>query len=283
MRIEQFSKRDIPALTAHSQTIGWYQSADWEDFIGTGDVLGHRQDSGEIVSSAYLGRFADRLGWIGAFIVNPRFQGKGLGKALIGACVARHGQGGATLGLVATEEGKSMYQKSGFAEIGSTYKLVAEEGFRLPGGDVPDGLAIREAVSAADMATVARLDLAAVGYDRVRLLNVRLKRAVKTFVAADAAGAIIGFISGAPDSQRLILGPLVAPDADCALSLITRLSRHWNGCMRIDVPCRQPALIRTLLERGFLQERVCPVMTYGRRPLPAESSRYFALVGQAFG
>ena len=206
-----------------------------------------------------------------------------MGKALIEECVARHGRGGVTLGLVATEEGKPLYEKSGFAEIGSTYKLVTEEGFKLPGVDVPDGRVVRAAASAADFAAVARLDLEAVGFDRARLLNVRLKRAVKTIVAADAAGTIIGFISGAPDSQRLILGPLVAPDADCALGLIARLSRHWNGCMRIDVPHRQTELIRALLQRGFQQERVCPVMTYGRRPLPAESSRYFALVGQAFG
>jgi GNAT superfamily N-acetyltransferase len=283
MPLERFSERDIAALTAHSKTIGWYEAADWEDFIGTGEVFGHRLASGEIVSSAYLGRFGGGIGWIGAFIVNPRLQGKGLGKTLLERCLSEHGCGGAALGLVSTEEGKPLYHKSGFVDIGSTCKLVSETGFKLPDRAAPAGYVIREAAIESDRAAILRLDLEAVGFDRARLLDVRIGRAIKAFVSADAAGAIVGFISGALDSQRLILGPLIAPNTDLALSLITRLSRHWNGCMRIDIPHWQPDLVRALLKHGFRRERVCPIMTYERKPLPATSSHYFSLVGQAFG
>jgi GNAT superfamily N-acetyltransferase len=281
--IVQFSARDIPGLTVHSKTIGWYETADWEDFMGTGEVFGHRLDSGEIVSSAYLARYGDSLGWIGAFIVNPRFQGKGLGKTLIERCVDKHGSSGPTLGLVSTEEGRPLYQKSGFEDVGSTYKLVSEAGFCLPDRPVSGTYVIREAATATDRAAILRLDFETVGVDRAKLLDVRMRRAIKNLVATGPGGEIVGFISGALDSRRLILGPLISPDMELALGLISRLSHHWNGCMRIDIPHWQPDLVRVLLTQGFRQERICPIMTYQRRPLPAASSRYLAFVGQAFG
>ncbi len=281
--VVRFTDQDVAALTVHSQRIGWYESSDWEDFITTGSVFGHRTELGEILSSAYLIEHGASLGWIGAFIVSPEQQGKGLGKALIRRCIEEHAAAGSPLGLVSTEEGKSLYGKFGFEEVGSTSKLVTEAGFKMADCAPRQGCVVREAAGQADLDAICRLDLAAVGADRAVLLDARMKRAVKNLVALDAAGRISGFIGGALDSQRLILGPLVAPDSDTALALISRLSRCWDGCMRIDVPHWQTGLTTALLARGFQLERVCPVMTLGKHSLPATSERYFALAGQAFG
>lgn len=110
----------------------------------------------------------------------------------------------------------------------------------------------------------------------------RARNAVANLVATGSRGELGGFILGAAEPDRLILGPVVAVNDAVALGLIAQLSQHWNRCMRIDVRSSRQALIRSLLAAGFSLERICPVMTYQARHL-GFSDRYKALVSQAFG
>src|SRR5688572_11711582 len=97
--VERFSLRDVERLASHSQAIGWYGVSDWRTFLETGVALGH-VDGDAILSSAYVSSHPGGLGWLGAFIVRPDMQGKGLGRELVAACIAA--QRPARLGLVTT-------------------------------------------------------------------------------------------------------------------------------------------------------------------------------------
>jgi hypothetical protein len=100
--------------------------------------------------------------------------------------------------------------------------------------------------------------------------------------SGSGSGLFQGYVFGALDVDRVILGPVVAPDAAAALSLITAMTASSNERTRIDVLEGAEELVAALRSLGFARERVCPLMTFGGRPL-GYSREYFALVAQAFG
>ncbi len=276
MKIEYFASPEIKPLAQHSHTLGWYSEEDWECFLRTGVVFGHRLQSNEIVSSAYLSNFEDRIGWLGAVIVNSRFQGKKLGRDLIQKAISIAPDNDFVLALIATERGKKMYEQAGFVEVGNTHKFVA---------NVPQCAAADDAVrnlETKDFDRVLALDKQAIGYSRAKLLRQRLSKATSAFVFESTGGEVTGFVVVSRDGERNSLGPLVAPDLAVAVALV-RAAVAGGGSYRLDVPHWQSELIKALGPLGFDLERICPLMTLKGKALPRAADTYFVIMAQALG
>src|SRR5215472_18859193 len=85
--IRRFGPPDAEALVRHAASVGYrYAAEDWMSFFNTGVVIGHA-DGTEIVSSAAVSKLGGSLGWLGAFIVNPVWKGRGLGRSLLAECL----------------------------------------------------------------------------------------------------------------------------------------------------------------------------------------------------
>lgn len=166
--------------------------------------------NGEIVGTG-VATANGPVGWVGTIFVAPDRRGHGLGRALTQAVVdALEAAGCRTLVLVATEQGRPMYERMGF-EVQTTYRTLEAPG--LPSAGPPDDR-IRP-FRPSDLAAMADLDRAATGEVRRHLLEAfATEESARCLVRPD--GALGGFVVRAPWGG----GATVAPDADDAIAIL---------------------------------------------------------------
>jgi ribosomal protein S18 acetylase RimI-like enzyme len=167
------------------------------------------EDGGQIAGTA-VGTVNGPAGWVGAVYVDPASRGRGLGARLTDAVIdGLEGAGCRSIVLVATAEGRRIYERRGFVEE-TRYRTVEADGTAAP----PDP-AIRP-FRAEDLDAMLVLDRHATGEDRGHLL-----RAFATPTSArcleDGAGALLGFVVRAPWGG----GATVAPNPRDAMRILS--------------------------------------------------------------
>ncbi|MGR6339975.1 GNAT family N-acetyltransferase [Priestia megaterium] len=110
--IERFSEKDIKDLLVLSKLEKWdYSEADLHTIFSSGDVFGHRNEKGNIVSSVAVVLYKNQSAFIGMVIVRRDYRKQGLAWQLMKHCLQ-------TLCpevnayLIATKEGEHLYKKS---------------------------------------------------------------------------------------------------------------------------------------------------------------------------
>jgi GNAT superfamily N-acetyltransferase len=212
--IRSMTRADLEPSVAAVLAGGWGDRRAWFEF-----ALGHPAcdplvavDDGVIVGTG-AGTRNGVAGWVGTIFVVPERRRAGLGTALTeAACERLEAAGCRTLLLVASDEGRPVYERLGFVED-AWYRILEAPGTGAPGGgsaeqtrvvDGPPPVAAGGALGAAirrflpaDVPEAAGLDAAATGEDRGHLLaafaTVRGGLALR---AAD--GALRGFVVRAP-------------------------------------------------------------------------------------
>lgn len=174
-----------------------------------------------------IGTVNGPAGWVATIFVDPERRGRGLGRSLTQAVIDRlEAAGCRTLVLVATDEGRRLYERMGF-EVDSRYHVL-----EVPGLDpgAPGTVAVApwdghvRAFEAGDLESIAALDRAATGEDRRHALArfaapesakvaIRSDDGLDGFVvrAAWGGGATIARTPGAAlailDARRRAAGP----------------------------------------------------------------------------
>jgi hypothetical protein len=181
--------------------------------------------------------------------------------------------------LVATNEGKPLYEKLCFRTVATVHKLVTKkaESIRIPSPP----LEVKE-IDPINIDPILALDVAAFGDRRTMFLKNRITHASFGYVLYNSSDHVIGFALGIRNGDQLIVGPVAAWDQEAAAVLIGQLLRRHSGPARIDIPSGHQNLIRLLTTAGFEIVRIPPVMTTGGTPLPSRQ-HLFALASQAFG
>src|SRR5262249_40020903 len=152
---------------------------------------------------------------IGTIFIAPERRGRGLGRALTQEVIDRLESAGCrSLVLVATTEGRRLYERMGF-ELQSHYHVLQAIG--LPPSDAADGV---RAFEANDLAGIERLDRAGTGEDRAHAIR-RFASAETTRVATGEDGKVEGYVLRAPWGG----GATVAPTPDAALRILTARRR----------------------------------------------------------
>jgi predicted N-acetyltransferase YhbS len=214
---------------------------------GTQMFVGCRD--GRVVAVAGCVRFG-RTGWLGNVAVDDDFRGQGLGTVISQTAVDRLQQAGAeTVLLTATEVGKPIYERLGFADEGVSYGIWEQR--RPPILACERSAAIRPG----EIDEAIRQDAGATGEDRRRYLApfadrawvpagpgqagywVALPWGGGPVIAANAASArplIVEMIRTSPGS-RLAFPELNADGAALAVSLGFHLARRVRR-MRIGPP-----------------------------------------------
>ncbi len=68
--IHSLTENDLPALLELSQEVGWEHTLqDWQALLRAGCAFGHRNKTGQPVSSLVLTDFGPRMGALGMLIV----------------------------------------------------------------------------------------------------------------------------------------------------------------------------------------------------------------------
>ena len=166
------------------------------------------------------------VGWVGTIFVDAERRGAGLGTALTErTCDALEAAGCRTLALVATEQGRPLYERMGFTVV-DWYVTVERE--------APDPAAGAGAAAAdrdlavfgpADVREAASLDRAATGEDREHLLAA-FASIPGGLALRDTAGALRGFVVRAPWGGGATIAPGIA---HARLLLSARLAAAQPG------------------------------------------------------
>ncbi len=273
---------DIPALLSLTEALEWtFTDADFRTMLVAGRLIGWR-DAGRLDGVAGIFDFKTYAS-IGAVMIAPERQRMGLGEKIMRALHAQHPPA-QPLVLIATPEGKPLYEKLGYRVTGSVHRLLAAAN---PDRDLrpPSVLCVRSLRPTHDTLSVLQLDRAATGGDRSALLIARLQQAEMGAVSCNAMGMPSGFVYSVRQRNQLILGPLVAPDDDVALELVQAIlsTTDLDATLRIDIPHTHQSLLEPLGKLGFVEQDQANIMTWGANESPGYTPQLYALTAQAYG
>lgn len=229
---------------------------------------------GEIVGTG-VGTVNGPVGWVGTIFVASDRRGYGIGMALTQTVVdALDAAGCRTLVLVATEQGRPMYERIGF-EVQTMYRTLEAPG--LP-EDGPVDDRIRRFVRG-DLDAMAALDRAATGEDRRHLLEAFATReSARCLVRAD--GSLGGFVVRAPWGG----GATVAPMVDDAVAILEarRRAAGPERRVRVGVLAENETGHRRLAALGWTDAWSAPRLIRGA-PLAWEPTALWGQFNHALG
>lgn len=272
---------DIPGLIELSAAVGWdYDKDEIQTIMSSGKVYGHKNKEGEIVSSAAIIPYGSSLASIGMVIVHQNYRGKGLGRKVTQKCLDSVSDD-TTVMLIATDEGKTMYESMGFCSIDCVHKYLCDNYLSIE-PDYNSDMEITP-INEENLPQIERLDKNAFGEERKTFLIHRIKQAKDALVVKDSNGTIIGFGLSILGPINLILGPIVAPNDHIASLLIDKLANNHQGKLRIDIPSGNGSFMSHLEKYGFSKVRQPPIMIKNSKHLPSRNKTLYGIAAQIFG
>jgi len=199
---------------------------------------------GEVVGTG-VGTANGPVGWLATIWVAADRRRQGLGRAITQELLDRLADAGCrTFVLVATEEGRRLYEAMGF-ELQARYEIL-----EAPGAPAADDFAETghvRAFAATDLGSVLDLDRRSTGEDR--------RHVIEPFVSPSSArvlevgGEIRGFVIRAPWGG----GATIAVDQGAALELLTarRQSSGPSGRVRVGLLDGNVAGLEELAAGGY--------------------------------
>jgi len=228
---------------------------------------------GAIVATG-VGTANGPVGWIGTIFIAPDRRGRGLGRAITQAIIDRLESAGCrSLALVATADGRRLYERMGF-EVQSRYHVLQAIG--LPPSAEPDGVRPFEA---GDLAAIERLDRAGTGEDRGHAIR-RFATADTTRVTTGDDGRLDGYVLRAPWGG----GATIARTPDAALRILTarRRAAGPEGRIRLGILDENADGLARLMEVGLRLTWSAPRMARGE-PLVWRPSWIWGQFNHAMG
>ncbi|MEA5365893.1 GNAT family N-acetyltransferase [Amycolatopsis sp., V23-08] len=252
---------DLPACSDLGESRSWpSEPPKWRLLHEIGHVFGVDAPDGDgLAATAVLVSF-DRVASISMVLVAPRFERRGLGRAITRHAV--NAAGDQVVYLHASKFGRPLYESMGFEVDGGCQGHAGT--FADDGGP---------GASPGSLSDVFALDLRAQGVDRRRLLE----RLGTPFVVDG------GFAFGVDIGHVTVIGPVVATTGDQAKALIRGVARTASGEVRVDPDFRFPALTAWVRERGLVPAAPAPRLVLGGRALPGDAAMRFAPFTRAVG
>jgi len=280
VHIRTLSPADVPLAIRLKDTAGWNQvPADWEAYrqIEPGGCF-VAEWGGRAVATATAVPYQGRFGWIGMVLVDPEARQRGIATRLVHHAIEYLESAGCRCQkLDATEAGARVYEKMGF-----TVEYEVQRWLGRGRGGAPARAGI-SGLNATHLAALERLDAAAFGASRRRLLEWYVDNPAPRFLAGDPAEPA-GYVTGRPGSGAWQMGPLVAGDADTAEQLaISFLAGLPDAPVIADVPAVNSEAVRRLEQLGFTRRRVLQRMYRGENAWPGRPPLPFYLAGFEYG
>jgi GNAT superfamily N-acetyltransferase len=255
--LRAMSPADVEPATEMILRNDWGVRRDWLEFATShADCFPVIAEADGTVVATGVGTANGAVGWIGTIFVEPAWRGRGLGRSITQSIIGRlDGAGCRALALVATSEGRQLYERMGF-EVQTQYRILQAVG--LPPIDAPDGI---RSFEAADLPGLIALDREGTGEDRIHAIT-RFAAAETTRVLANDDG-VDAFVIRAPWGG----GATVARTREAALQIITarRRAAGPDGRVRVGLLDENPEGLARLTEVGFRLLWSAPRMVRGER------------------
>ena len=300
--IRRLGPGDLRRCVALSVDRGWSpERAKWALLLECSEAFGVDAPDeavprgGRLAGAVVLTRWGPDLASVGMMLVATRYARRGLGRALMEHLLAEAGD--ATVTLFATDLGRPLYEKLGFASVRQSVSFVGtfRSGPAVPGGRAglgvpaarpgqtgPGGPAecVRPATDA-DLPSILAVDRAAFGADRGRVLS-RLPGFAERMAVLENGQGIDGYAAAwrnLPSSA--IIGPVVAPDADAAKRLIMDLAATVTGNVRLDLNPDRPELPAWAHAHGLQPVSRTILMAHGELADRGQPDRLFTPISVA--
>ena len=250
--------------------------------LGAGEARGQVTRGGDLVASALILPYDDRIAWIAMVLTTAAQRRRGLATDNLRWAIERCASRGLIAGLDATPAGREVYRPLGFVDGWGLHRLRAE----APKLAEPRLDVVLRPMRANDLAEVTAMDASAFGAARASLLAHLFERLPPcAWVARDPAGGLAGFLLGRDGRLTWHLGPLIAADAEVATALLARglagMPATGAQAVTVDVADGQPGFCSRLVDAGFTQLRPFTRMLCGQTgELP---DTIFAISGPELG
>ena len=246
---------DVDPATEMILSNDWGVRRDWLAFAASQpECVPFVADAGGEIVATGVGTANGPVGWIGTIFVEPDRRGRGLGRAITQAIIDRLESAGCrTLVLVATREGRQLYERMGF-DVQTRYRILEAPG---TAGAAPDRI---RAFEASDLDAIAALDRAATGEDRAHAIR-RLAGPASARVVTTDGGVVEGFVIRPPWGG----GATIAANLDAAMTIVAarRASAGPTGRARVGVVEENEAGLEALTAAGFVHQWSAPRMIRG--------------------
>ena len=267
--ISQLVAGHASAGFALSVMAGWNQTLDdWRLLLKISAAGYGMEVDGQLIATATLVGYGQRLGWVGMVLTHPDFRRRGLARELVSRVMEQAKRLAIqTVKLDATDEGRGLYESLGFRaeqpverwQLGAGIGRARESSSGSPSFDA---------------------DAEACGYNRSSLLK-SLATVSEAGVARD--GSRDGYILNRPGRICTYLGPCVARDRKAARSLIEgAISRYPDSSWFWDLLPANGDAVAIAQELGFARVRNLTLMTWGLE-LRGKEENVFAIGGFEFG
>jgi ribosomal protein S18 acetylase RimI-like enzyme len=223
------------------------------------------EEDGEIVGLAWV-HPRGPVATVGPLAVDPRAQGRGMGRRLLERCLEIAGPGVPQVRLV--QEGFNrvslgLYLRMGFRVVAPLLELVLPSGSEVVAPAPPGGIIVR-AASAGDQQRLVARDARAFGAPRPQSVALYLRRGRALVV--ERGGALTGYGFAIGFGGTAYLGSASADDPTTLLLVVAALSAELapgRQAIRALVPATDRSLVDGLGALGFRVFRACHYMVRG--------------------
>jgi GNAT superfamily N-acetyltransferase len=274
---------DLPFADAVRALARWNQTLDdWRRFLAMEPEGCYLAEwNGQSAGTATTIVYGPTVAWIGMVLVHPDHRRRGIGSALLQRCIDHlRERGVSSIKLDATPAGKRVYDGLGFKDEWPLARWERTSPWPHPAR--PD-TRIRD-WRESDVRLVDRLDTAAFGACRLRLLQALVPQSRCALVFEAAPGQIDGYGLMRKGARACYLGPAAAASTEAGLGLVEALvSRSAGETIYWDIPDANTAAVEWARQQGFTLQRPLIRMYLGENSAPSDPRKQFALAGPEVG
>ena len=229
---------------------------------------------GAIVAAISVVNHSDDMAFLGLYLCDPMYRGKGIGYGIWQYAMAHAGP--RTVGLDGVKEQQANYARSGFTLAGASTRMQG----CMPQMDSND---IRPISYELDVEAIKNLDVAANGYVRDAFISGWTKDTdERKTVVYETDNAVTGFATIRRCKSGHKVGPVIAPNSDIAIKLVSAAARLMSARqVIIDMTDGQPQFKDRLITFGFETTFETARMYRGRPPKKNET--LFAIATMELG
>lgn len=247
LEIRPFTLADVAFGHALTEAEGWHRlREDWARLVrleprGVFKAVLDGRDAGTAAVIAF-----DRVAWVHSVIVRKELRGRGIGDALVRACLAYlQARGVRTVKLDSEGGVEPFYERFGFRREYASCRLL-RGGLGAPPRTSP--------LRPPDWRDVFLFDRRATGVDRTRALQAILQEYPHRSYLARERGEVRGYVIVRSGRPRIPIGPCVVADGDTALAadlLTAALGTSASGAYRVCAGGYRPETMRLFDDLGF--------------------------------
>ncbi|WP_166688513.1 GNAT family N-acetyltransferase [Bacillus albus] len=281
IRVKRLREEQIGDIVALSSYIGWdYNREEIETIFSSGIVYGVWNEREELIASAAIILYEEKLASIGMVIVHPNYKGRGIGKAITNACM-KSVSAQTPIMLIATDEGKPLYEKLGFRVVSYVSKYICNS-YNVNNYCMRNEDYIMN-YEECDLEEIIKLDEYAFGTNRKGFVTKRIMQSEQCIVVKDKEQNVLGYGLSIQTPENKIIGPVVAEDDAMAMRIVHYLAREHHGKLRIDVPEGKNDFMNQLESVGFQKVNTPPIMMKNSDRFLKRNGELYSIAAQIFG